>query len=448
MVTGISLIIIVVLVLAFIIIGCAYFKWHPFLVLLGSAIITGLATNMNIDVLINSITSGAGSVFAAIGLIIALGSILGEILERTHAARALAEAILKLATKKRILTGMSSLGGIIGIPVFCDSGFIILSNLGKSLSRQSGVSFGAISIALATGLYASHVLIPPTPGPLAAAGTLGASDELGLVILFGIITGIPAVIIGNLMAKRFLKKNKQEFESIEITEDQENENIHQPGAGRAALPLLLPIILISFGTIIPLLEMPEKLSEILKFIAHPTIALLIGVMTAIAMLPVKGQLNTWIGSSLSQAGPIILITCAGGAFGAVLKATPLSAYFEELMQGGNFSTISFFPIVFLIAAGLKTAQGSSTASMVITSSIILPILPAVGMDAPSMKALLVMVIGAGAMVVSHANDSYFWVIQQYSKIRLPLMYKYFTLTTLWMGLTVLAVAMIIGGIFY
>src|SRR5690606_31536971 len=105
-------------------------------------------------------------------------------------------------------------------------------------------------------------------------------------------------------------------------------------------------------------------------------------------------------------------------------------------------------IVFLIAAGLKTAQGSSTASMVITSSIILPILPAVGMDAPSMKALLVMVIGAGAMVVSHANDSFFWVIQQYSKIRLPLMYKYFTLTTLWMGLTVLAVAMIIGGIFY
>src|SRR5690606_3497130 len=231
------------------------------------------------------------------------------------------------------------------------------------------------------------------------------------------------VIIGNLMAKRFLKKNKQEFESIEITEDQENENIHQPGAGRAALPLLLPIILISFGTIISLLEMPEKLSEILKFIAHPTIALLIGVMTAIAMLPVKGQLNTWIGSSLSQVGPIILITCAGGAFGAVLKATPLSAYFEELMQGGNFSTISFFPIVFLIATGLKTAQGSSTASMVITSSIILPILPAVGMDAPSMKALLVMVIGAGAMVVSHANDSFFWVIQQYSKIRLPLMYK-------------------------
>lgn len=444
MVTGIMLILIVALALIIIVVGCAYFKWHPFLVLIVTGIFVGLATGMDAEVLINAITSGAGSVFAAIGLIIALGTILGEILEKTNAAKTLAVAILNLATKKRVLTGMSSLGGVVGIPVFCDSGFIILSNLGKSLSKQSGVSFGAISIALATGLYASHVLIPPTPGPLAAAGNMGAADNLGLVIIFGIITAVPAIIIGNFMAKKLLNRKIADHPDILLEHQKEESQENLPSIGKSLTPLLLPILLIGFGTTIPFFNLPEKTAEILLFIANPTIALLLGVIIAIIILPAKKQLNNLINSSLSQAGPIILITCAGGAFGSVLKATPLAVYFEELMQGGSFTAVSFFPIVFLIAAGLKTAQGSSTASMVITSSIIAPILPAVGMDAPAMKALLVMVVGSGAMAVSHANDSYFWVIQQYSKLKLPVMYRYFTLTTLWMGLTVLAVSMLIA----
>jgi GntP family gluconate:H+ symporter len=446
MVTGIPLVLIIIAVLALIVIGCARLKWHPFLVLLGAAALTGLATRMDIETITTTITEGAGSVFSAIGIIIALGAILGEILERTHAARALAEAILKIFSKKRILSGMSTLGGIIGIPVFCDSGFIIMANLGKSLSRQSGVSFGAISIALATGLYTAHVLIPPTPGPLAVAGTLGASDQLGLVLLFGIITGIPAIIAGNVMAKWYLKREGTKEEPVEIHEELLDQ-VKTPGVLKASVPLFLPILLISMGTIVSVLDLNGISGTMVKFFSHPVIALFLGVLTAIFLLPVKGQICNWIGSALSQAGPIILITCAGGAFGAILKATPLSSYFEELMQGGNFSAMGFFPIVFLIASGLKTAQGSSTAAMVITSSIILPILPAAGMDTPTLKALLVTVIGAGAMAVSHANDSYFWVIQQYSKIRLPMMYRYFTLASLFMGIVVVIMAIMIERIF-
>ena len=444
MVTGSLLLIIIAIALILIVVGCSVLKWHPFLVLLLCSLFVGLATGMDTAQLVGALTSGAGAVFAAIGLIIALGTILGEILERTHAAKALAIWMIRISGRKKILTGMSTLGGVAGIPVFCDSGFIILSNLGKSLSKQTGVSFGAISIALATGLYTSHVLIPPTPGPMAAAGNIGAESELGWIILIGLLLAVPAVLVGNFMARKLSRVHTD----TDIQEpERENTLIKIPSLWKCLVPLLLPVVLIAMGSVLPLLSLSPDATEKLSFIFNPTIALLLGVIVALLVLPVGKQWNNWIGHALAQAGPIILITTAGGAFGAVLKATPLADYFEQLMIGGSFSALGFFPIVFLLAAGLKTAQGSSTAAMVITSSIIAPVLPALGMDTALLKALLVMVIGGGAMTVSHANDSFFWVIQQYSGLSVRHMYRYFTVTTLFMGLTILAGSMILAVLF-
>src|SRR5690606_3661726 len=157
--------------------------------------------------------------------------------------------------------------------------------------------------------------------------------------------------------------------------------------------------------------------------------------------------NSWIQHALTQAGPIILITAAGGALGAVLKATPLAAEFENMITGKNFSLIIFYPIAFLLAAGLKTAQGSSTAALIITSSIMAPLLSGMPFNHVAEKALLVLSIGAGAMVVSHANDSYFWVINQYSKLPVSRMYRYFTTATFFMGLAVLASCMLLSLLF-
>ncbi len=448
MLTGLSLIILIIVVLVMIIVACAIFKWHPFLVLVIAAIVLGLSVGMGTEATIEALLQGGGSVFASIGLIIALGTILGEALEKTGAINAIATALLNKTGKKKILPGISLIGAVTGIPVFCDSGFVILSSLARSLSKQSTVSYGAISIALATGLYTSHVLIPPTPGPLAAAGNFNMAGDIGWIMLLGIVVSIPAIIIGWWFARK-LDRQTEYHQEQKFENEEDVAPVNSPRLVYCILPLLLPVILIAMGSMIPFLNLPSPYNLVMKFICNPNIALLLGVFSAF-LLPGFSQQNKWNGwiqHALTQAGPIILITAAGGALGAVLKATPLANEFETMIAGKNFSLIIFYPIAFLLAAGLKTAQGSSTASLIITSSIMAPLLAGMPFNHVAEKALLVLSIGAGAMVVSHANDSYFWVINQYSKLPVSRMYRYFTTATFFMGIAVLASCMLLSLLF-
>lgn len=449
MLTGLSLIFLILFALVMIIVACAVLKWHPFLVLVVAAIILGISVGMGTEATISAVIQGGGSVFASIGLIIALGTILGEVLEKSGAIHAIANALLKKTGKKKILPGISLIGAVTGIPVFCDSGFVILSSLARSLSKQSTVSYGAISIALATGLYTSHVLIPPTPGPLAAAGNFNMAGDIGWIMLLGIVVSIPAIFIGWWFAQKLDKQSENIQEQKLEKELEDVVPVKSPRLAYCILPLLLPVILIAMGSMIPFFNLPSPFNSVMKFICNPNIALLIGVFTAF-LLPGFSQQkkwNSWIQHALTQAGPIILITAAGGALGAVLKATPLAIEFESMIAGKNFSLIIFYPIAFLLAAGLKTAQGSSTASLIITSSIMAPLLADLPFNHIAEKALLVLSIGAGAMVVSHANDSYFWVINQYSKMPVSRMYRYFTTATFFMGISVLLTCMILSLLF-
>lgn len=444
MLTGLPLILAVILALAFIIVACSVLRWHPFLVLSGTALLLGLIVGLPADTTISTVVQGGSSVFGSIGIVIALGTILGEILERTGAATAIAKGIVRLMGEKRSVASMSTLGAITGIPVFCDSGFVILSNLARSLSRQTATSYGAISIALATGLYTTHVLVPPTPGPLAAAGNLGMADNLGWVILAGFVTGIPAICVGYFFAKKIAKHTPPAASAAE------QEMVKElPPLFQSIIPLLLPVLLIAGGSFLPMLEVSEGTKKLLQFFFNPNVALFISVVVALLMLGMRHrkEWNAWIQRSLSQAGPIILITIAGGSLGAVLKATPLAGEFNQLMQGKELSAFVLFPVAYLLAAGLKTSQGSSTAALVIASSILAPLMGSWDLGHPAEKALLVIAIGAGAMTVSHANDSYFWVINQYSGITVPQMYRYFTFGTFWMGISVLMTCMALSLLF-
>jgi GntP family gluconate:H+ symporter len=446
MLAGPSLLILIFCVLVFIILACTVFRWHPFFVLIIAALVLGLSAGLGTEATISTLVQGGGSVFTSIGFIIALGTILGEVLEKTGAVTALAEALLRRTGKKRVLAGVSMMGALVGIPVFCDSGFIILARLARSLATQSAVSFGAISIALATGLYTTHVLVPPTPGPLAAAGNLGMTADLGWVILAGLVVSIPSIMTGWLFASRYHVQN-----NLNIAELNPEVQVAgaKPSITASLVPLLLPVLLIALGSLIPFLKLPQDASQTLLFICNPNIALLLGVLSAFLLLGYthRKEWNEWIQHALSGAGPIILITAAGGALGAILKATPLADEFKTMVEGQAMSTIVFFPVAYLLAAGLKSAQGSSTASLIITSSIIAPLLGGMALDHPFEKALLVMSIGAGAMTVSHANDSYFWVINQYSDIALAKMYRYFTTATFFMGLSVLVSCMLLSLLF-
>ncbi len=446
MLTGLPLLVLILVVLVFIIIACAVWRWHPFPVLIVAALTIGLAAGMEPPTTLQTLLQGSGSVFASIGFIIALGTILGEALERTGAVAALASAVLKKVGPKRVISGMSLMGALVGIPVFCDSGFVILSNLARSLSLQASLSYGAVSIALATGLYTTHVLIPPTPGPLAVVGNFGMSADLGWVILMGLLVSLPAIASGYWFARQM--KNATDPQQEHLQEEVSVPHAH-PKIVPALIPLLLPVLLIALSSVLPLLSLPASLSAALLFICNPNIALLLGVVAALLLLGrgKRHEWNDWIQKALLQAGPIIFITAAGGALGAILKATPMAAEFETLVAGKNIAPFYFFPIAYLLAAGLKTAQGSSTAAMIIASSIIAPLLPGMQITDPAVKTLLLLSIGAGAMTVSHANDSYFWVINQYGKIPVAKMYRYFTLATFVMGITVLATCMLLSLLF-
>lgn len=411
----------------------AKFKISPFLALLGAALVGAFAFRLPVAEIIPTITTAFGNTMGNIGLVILFGTMIGVILERSGGAIAMADALIKvLGTRFPTLT-MSIIGYIVSIPVFCDSGFIILNSLKKAMAERAKVSLVAMSIALMTGLYATHTMVPPTPGPLAAASNLNVVDSLGLLIGLGLVVAAISAGAGLLYANRFLKKDIELLpipaEEADVSyEDLRTQYGKLPSGFMAFLPILLPILLICLSSIATLPGRPMgegNLASTVTFIGTPVIALALGLVTAVFLLHGKGKLasfNTQISDSIVLAAPILLITSAGAAFGGVLGKSSITAFLSD-----NLSTLGLgIAVPFVISAALKTAQGSSTVAMVTTSAMLLPLLEPLGLAAGAGPVLAVLAIGAGAMVVSHANDSYFWVVSQFSRI--PTATAYRTLT--------------------
>ncbi|MER1988813.1 MAG: SLC13 family permease, partial [Solibacillus isronensis] len=200
------LFLIILIGVLFIVFATAKLKLHPFLALLISSFFVGIAAGMPLLTVVESINTGFGGLMTSIGIVIVAGTIIGIILEKSGAAYRMAEVVLRVIGPKRPQLAMSIIGYIVSIPVFCDSGYIILTSLKKALAKRAGVTIASMAVALATGLYATHVLVPPTPGPIAAAGNIGATDYLGTIILMGLIVAIPATIVGYIWATKVASK--------------------------------------------------------------------------------------------------------------------------------------------------------------------------------------------------------------------------------------------------
>lgn len=436
-----------------IVVATTKFKVHPFLSLLLGTLFVGFTSGMPLENIVDSMNEGFGGLMRSIGLVIVFGTIIGVILEKAGAAYRMAEVVLRIVGPKRPQLAMSIIGFIVSIPVFCDSGFIILSSLKKALARRAKVAVASMAVALATGLYATHTLVPPTPGPIAAAGNIGADNYLGTVILIGLIVAVPATLVGYLWAVKVASK-------IEVEEEKEtNEEVYDydkvvasfgkmPSTFQSFLPILLPIVLIGIGSVISVLETSGGFAAFLLFLGQPVIALLVGVLAALPLMPKYDEetLTGWVGKGLVDAAPILLITGVGGAFGTVIRNSGVEDIIQGWNIGGLFTGVFFLLVPFLIAAALKTAQGSSTTSLVITSSLIAPILPVMGIEGAIPLALVVMAIGAGAMTVSHVNDSYFWVVTEFSGMEVKDAYKAQTMATLLQGIVTISVTMLLWSI--
>jgi GntP family gluconate:H+ symporter len=442
---GVWLAFLLLLSIVFIVYSTVRWKLHPFLALIFAAFLYGLLSKMKLTDVVKSITEGFGGTVSSIGIVIVAGTIIGIFLEKSGGAFTMAEFVLKVTGKKNVPLAMSIIGYIVSIPVFCDSGFVIINPLNKALTKRANLSLAATAIALSLGLYATHTMVPPTPGPVAAAGALGA--DLGLTILMGLIVSVPAIIVGWLFAVKFAAKVQIDPEP-ELTEKEIEQKMKEaPSSFKAFLPIILPIILILLKSVS---DFPTKpfgegaLKEFIGFIGHPVTALIIGVLIAFTLPKklVKDMLSMsgWIGEAVTQSGVIILITAAGGAFGRVLQNSGIANVIGQSLAAANLAM--WLP--FIIAAAIKTAQGSSTVAIITTASLLAPLMDSLGFVSPLAKALTVVAIGAGSMVVSHANDSYFWVVTQFSKMDVKTGYKLQTFGTLLEGLTAAVTVWIIS----
>ncbi len=450
MLEGPLLLLVLALAIVFIIVATAKIKLHPFLALIFAAYMVGLFTGMPIGELTDIITSGFGNLMRYIGLVIVTGTIIGVILEKSGAALRMAEVIIRIVGERRPQLAMSLIGAVVSVPVFCDSGYVILASLSRATAQRAKVSLASMSVALATGLYATHTLVPPTPGPIAAAGNIGASDYLGVVILFGVLVSIPTIAVGYLWATRVAASIHIDISDLPIPEETP-ANIATsalPATWKSLAPILVPVILISSGSVVAFSGYSGTGAALVSFLGAPTTALFVGLLFAFLLFPRFNEetLTQWIGAGIQAAAPILLITCAGGAFGSVLSATPIAELIKGLAEGGLFGGAFVLVLPFAIAAALKSAQGSSTAALVVTSALIAPLLEGMGVVSPVQLALVVMAVGAGAMTVSHANDSYFWVVTQFSGMSVKDAYKAQTMATLVQGITAFLTAFLLYAV--
>lgn len=426
--------------IAGIIVLTRYLNLHAFFSLLISSIVFGLLVGKPFLETLTSMQSGFGSLLQQIGLLVAVGSCLGVMMEKTGAMEVIGHRIIRFFGVRYSVLAMSTIGIIVGIPVFCDSGFIILSRLISSMAAQSSANSAQLSLALSSGLYTTHVLVPPTPGPLAAAANLNFSEHISTLILISLIASIPVAIVSYFFSIKLGHSIKADLVIPEVKHEQSKIS-----AWKAFLPLLLPILLIASASIPGVLSLNENIISLLRIVGHPVVALMIGLLLSAMLIKKKDakEMPSWISTALKDAGIILLITGAGGAFGAVIKTSGIDVLLKDYVSNSSSQGIIFILIAFVIAAILKTAQGSSTSSIIITSSLLAPLAAAAGFVSPAQLSVLVVAIGGGAMTVSHANDSYFWVVSQFGGISSRDAFRSFTLLTLAQGLTALLTSILL-----
>ena len=448
--SGMALIVCFAIAIILMIVMISKFKVHPFLALMSISLVLAIVAGIDLSKIPAMIGVGFSGTFKSIGIVIIFGTIIGTVLEKTGAALKLADMVVKLVGQRRPELAMLIMGWVVGIPVFCDSGFVVLNSIREALYKKISASPVAMSVALSGGLYASHVFIPPTPGPIAAAGTLGLGGNLLLVIIMGAVVSVPVLVAVYFFSKSIAKSvtisDKEADATITASyEELLNKFGKLPSGFLSIAPIIMPIIFMAVGSVIDvlakqgMLDKAALLPKIFLFFGNPIIALAIGVIFCVFLLAETKKMREFdhiTNESLKIAGPILFITAAGGVLGNVITEAGFVNFIKE-----NASTIKaigiFFP--FIISAVLKTAQGSSTVAIITTASIMgafsadNSLMHTLGFTSEISAALCVMAIASGAMCVSHANDSYFWVVTNFSKMTADQGYRTQTAMTFIMG---------------
>ncbi|ABZ85200.1 gluconate permease [Heliomicrobium modesticaldum Ice1] len=393
-------------------------KVHAFLALIIAASVTGIVGGMATPAVAKSISNGFGSTLGSIGIVIGFGVMMGRILEVSGAAEKMAYTFLKYLGKRKEEWALALTGYVVSIPIFVDSGFVILMPLVKALSRKTKKSAVSLGVALAVGLVATHHLVPPTPGPLGTAGIFKA--DLGAMILWGILFAIPVLITGVLYAKWLGKRIYQlpdetgmgwERPQIQAAYDdwmQSKEQKKLPSATISFAPIVVPVLLILANTVLSAMKATGPIAETFIFLGTPIIATAIALLISIYGLAGKDDKKDVLKrmeEGVTSAGIIILVTGGGGALGQVLRDSGAGDYLAKLIAGTALPAIL---LPFVIATLVRLIQGSGTVAMITAASISAPILANLGVN----PVFAAQSASMGAFVFSYFNDSLYWVVNR------------------------------------
>ncbi|WP_299683018.1 GntP family permease [uncultured Tenacibaculum sp.] len=413
------------------------FKIQAFISLLIASVFVGVFSGMPPKEIITTMQQGMGGTLGFVALVVGLGAIFGSILEQSGGAEALANYLLSKFGDKRASWALMLTGFLVAIPVFFDVAFIILIPLVYSLQRRTKKSLLLYAIPLLAGLAITHSFIPPTPGPVAVSDILKA--DLGWVILFGFIVGVPtAVVCGPIFANYIA--NKIHIEAPKLSSNT-TEIQNYPAVRLIIMIIGIPIVLIVANTLLnsPLIGedlVPQNVKDWIGMIGNPFIALIIANLIAWYLLGIKrglskDELLKIATNSMAPAGLIILLTGAGGVFKQMLVNTGTGE-----MLANYFSTIGIGVLFFgfFIAVLVRILQGSATVAMITAAGVTAPLLTGADLSEPS-KALLVIAVASGASIMSHVNDSGFWLVGKYLGLTEKQTFKSWTVMTTILALT-------------
>ena len=406
-------------------------KIQAFLALIISTVVVGVIggmplTNITIEVdgvektfgIVNSITTGFGGTLGSIGIIIGFGVMMGQIFEVTGAAKRMAHTFLKLFGKKREEEALALTGFLVSIPIFCDSGFVVLAPIAKAISKATKKSVIGLGTALAAGLVITHSLVPPTPGPLGVCGIFGV--DVGKFILLTLVLALPMAIACIAYSRLYLSKKyyripNEEGEIVEMPYQEPNyeaafsmDMTGVPGALESFMPLIIPIILILINTVATAMGKTEGFMNVLVFLGQPIVAVGLGLIVAILTLGRnldRHEALTEMEKGMASAGIIMLVTGGGGALGQIIKDSGLGTFMAE---GLAKTAIPIIILPLLISTAMRFIQGSGTVAMTTAASITAPIIAASGVS-PILGAVACCV---GSLFFGYFNDSYFWVVNR------------------------------------
>jgi Gnt-I system low-affinity gluconate transporter len=419
-------------------------KLHAFVALLLVSLLVGIAAGMPLNKVIESITNGMGGTLGFVAVVVGLGAMFGQMLEVSGGAERLAQTLVKKFGQDKAQWALTLTGFLVAIPVFFDVGFIILVPIVYGLAKKTGRSLLYYGIPLLAGLAVTHSFVPPTPGPIAVADLLGA--ELGWVILFGVIAGIPSAILAGPVFGRYIAKKIHVSvpDYMELEEKQYDKEL--PSFAMIASLIFIPLVLILANTVSGvLLDEGNTVRSVLTFLGHPFVALIIATLLAFYFLGVRrgysgDEIQSIATKALEPAGIIILVTGAGGVFKQILIDSGVGEVLGDMMAGSALPPIL---LAFLIASIVRVAQGSATVAMVTAAGLISPLIDTLGLEGPVL-GLIVISIAAGATILSHVNDSGFWLVNRYFGLDVKDTLRSWTIMETIIALTGFTVVFVLG----